>query len=217
MKHLSDNNFNTNKLQNVPNPASSGDAVNKAYADTKVQGVNTSRITVSSTEPTSPTEGDIWIDPEGDDTLGDLAFKNEAELNIPSDAVLDSRENALLAALYPVGSVYIGGSSTIPAILSEIGTWSQIQGRFIVGVSASGGDFPYNSTGGTKTETLTLAQIPAHSHNVGRSLNAGSGTSRYTPTESGTANDTPTSSAGETQPHNNLPPYKAKYIWERTA
>lgn len=36
MKHLADNNFNSNKLENVPTPVNSGDAVNKAYADTKL-------------------------------------------------------------------------------------------------------------------------------------------------------------------------------------
>ena len=35
MKHLVDNNFNTNKLQNVPTPIDLSDAVNKAYVDSK--------------------------------------------------------------------------------------------------------------------------------------------------------------------------------------
>lgn len=43
----------------------SGDAVNKGQMDaavaTKVTGVNTSKITVSVTEPTAPVLGDIWF------------------------------------------------------------------------------------------------------------------------------------------------------------
>lgn len=40
----------------------------------KVTGVNTSKLTVSTTEPASPASGDLWVD--SDDTFGDLAFQN---------------------------------------------------------------------------------------------------------------------------------------------
>lgn len=52
--------------------------------------------------------------------------------------------------IYPVGSVYMSTSSTSPASLFG-GTWSQYsQGRTLVGVNASDGDFSTVKAGGSK-------------------------------------------------------------------
>lgn len=64
MKHLSDTNVNSNKLENLPTPVNVGDATNKQYVDTQVatKVTGTTKITVGTTPPSSPSIGDIWID-----------------------------------------------------------------------------------------------------------------------------------------------------------
>lgn len=66
-------------------------------------------------------------------------------------------------AAYPVGSYYMSSNSTSPAVLFG-GTWTQIQNRFIF---AAGSGYSVNSTGGSATKTLSVANMPAHSHSCG--------------------------------------------------
>lgn len=127
---------------------------------------------------------------------------------------------------WPVGSFFIAGVSTSPATLLGGGTWARrAQGQFLVGWSDSDGDFDLDDTGGAKTVTLTAAQsgVPAHTH----PLSGGSSddtsapftgpdasTSTATAFGGGVGQNTPADAA---QAHNNLPPYLAVAIWERTA
>ena len=68
--------------------------------------------------------------------------------------------SAALAA-YPVGSIYMSANATNPGTLFG-GTWSQIQGRFLL---AADGSHAAGSTGGEATHTLTQAEMPqAFSH-----------------------------------------------------
>lgn len=74
---------------------------------------------------------------------------------------------------YPVGSLYFNASSaTNPATLMGFGTWSQYaQGRVLVG-EGSGSDgvtgktFSIGSTGGSYNRTLSVNNMPAHTHTV---------------------------------------------------
>ena len=77
----------------------------------------------------------------------------------------------MLETIYPVGSIYINaGVATNPGTLLGFGTWTAFgTGRTIVGVDSSDTDFDtVRETGGSKTDshTLTIAEIPAHTHNV---------------------------------------------------
>lgn len=67
---------------------------------------------------------------------------------------------------WPVGSVFMAVVATNPATLLGGGTWSAIgAGRVLVGFNAADADFDTDEkTGGSKTHTLTTAQIPAHTH-----------------------------------------------------
>lgn len=94
-------------------------------------------------------------------------------------------------------------------------TWEKMEGVFLLGASDT---YAAGSTGGEATHTLTVSEMPSHNHKVSawqasggnyglawaQGLIAGSNTSTST-------------SAGGSQPHNNMPPYRAVYIWERTA
>lgn len=106
-------------------------------------------------------------------------------------------------------------NSTDPGALFG-GTWSRIQGRFLL---AAGGGYSAGSTGGEAEHTLTVDEIPSHNHSFTVSSNDyTSGPSYIRSTlrgiNSGTMN---TNMAGGNGGHNNMPPYIAVYVWERTA
>lgn len=74
-------------------------------------------------------------------------------------------------ALYPVGSIYMNGSSdTNPATLLGFGTWTRIQDYYLraSGTNATG------STGGSSGITLTENNMPQHNHtvNIGSASNS---------------------------------------------
>ena len=61
--------------------------------------------------------------------------------------------------------------------LLGFGTWSSFgEGRVLIGIDSSDSDFDSaEETGGSKTHTLTEAQLPSHRHTVG-SNDSGTGT-----------------------------------------
>ena len=85
--------------------------------------------------------------------------------------------------IYPVGSIYIGVNNTNPSTLFG-GTWTAFgTGKTLVGVDTSQTEFDtVEETGGAKTKsytpagtvgntTLTVAQIPSHTHTASNNLN----------------------------------------------
>lgn len=121
--------------------------------------------------------------------------------------------------LYPVGSIYISVNSKNP---SEIfgGTWERIKGKMLIAVDEDDQDFSTSGkTGGEKEVTLTNDMIPEHYHTFGIAPQNNSGPyivpyggNRYSDNAQAI-----TSTVGGGQPHNNMPPYFAVYIWYRTA
>ena len=64
MKRLSQTDQGTNKIVNLVDPSGAQDAATKNYVDagdaTKVTG--TTKITVSTTAPSTPSTFDLWVD-----------------------------------------------------------------------------------------------------------------------------------------------------------
>ena len=178
-----------------------------------------------------------------------ISYTDAAKVaGIETGATADQTASELLASvgplIFPVGAIYISGTATNPATTFGFGTWTQIEGKFIVGVSDSDTDFDLDDTGGHKElqshshDSGTLANDnDTHSHvigpgglqYIGRGSN-GSGSSeiqqsggRAIEGTSRTQNDTHTHTiSGDTGTTGtgtgkNLPPYIAKYIWQRTA
>lgn len=124
---------------------------------------------------------------------------------------------SILEAMMPVGFVLTLGVSTNPATLYGFGTWSAIAGRVIVGLDGTQTEFnTLNKTGGAKTHTLTVNEMPEHSHPYTRYASRENGASSLWDTWNG-ASAANTGTAGGGQAHNNLQPYIVKYVWERTA
>ena len=149
----------------------------------------------------------------------------------PKVAVLDESgwiysralSSLILEAVYPVGSIYISVNSTSPATLFG-GTWEAIQGKFLLG--ADGNTYKAGNTGGEATHTLTVDEIPKHTHNM-YSGNSGA-PDTWEPDGGSYLVDSVTQDkhtwwaslgmnyAGGGAEHNNMPPYLAVYIWKRT-
>lgn len=87
------------------------------------------------------------------------------------------------------------------------------QGRVWVSRSESDADFGLGSTGGEKTHTLTINEMPAHSHRQRWTSGSGGADGNKGNLNDGYAD---TSSVGGNQAHNNLQPYVAvrfiKYV-----
>lgn len=80
--------------------------------------------------------------------------------------------------------------------------------RFPIG---AGGDVDLAETGGEKEVTLTVEQIPSHSHTLYAQTTGGSNSVVPRVTSSGTWDNNKISSTGGGQAHNNMPPYTGSY------
>lgn len=116
--------------------------------------------------------------------------------------------------IYPIGSIYMSVNSTNPGTLFG-GTWSQLKDRFLLG---AGNTYANGNTGGAATVALTVNQMPKHSHTVYRSTETGSffGLTGISPSQT-TQYAVNTTEAGNSEAHNNMPPYLVVYMWKRTA
>ena len=96
------------------------------------------------------------------------------------------------------------------------GSWSRVTNRFLIG---SGGTYSTGVTGGEANVTLTVDQMPSHTHVVRGGLNCvkGSDTRELGDSTTPNRNDVQTESTGGNQPHNNMPPYIGCNIWRKIA
>lgn len=63
--------------------------------------------------------------------------------------------------IYPVGSIYMSTASISPAQLFGFGEWEQIKDTFLL---AAGDNHALSSQGGEETHTLTISEMPSHTH-----------------------------------------------------
>jgi hypothetical protein len=141
-------------------------------------------------------------------------------------------EMAALKKQMPIGYIFVwnqASSSGIDLSTAEkvaeyygFGTWEQIKDRFLLG---AGDNYEAGGTGGEAAHTLTVAEMPSHSHNI--HSNSTNGTKGYTLYDHN-SNEAPSSlpwqwagsniqNTGGSQSHNNMPPYFTVYIWRRIA
>lgn len=128
--------------------------------------------------------------------------------------------NEWLQMVYPVGSIYISTSDIYPTDIFGFGVWERIKDTFLL---ASGDTYQAGSVGGEDAHTLTVNEIPSHNHEYKRhafyrdETDPDAGEDVY-----GVSNKTLSAYVGTTgnvgggQPHNNMPPYLAVYVWKRT-
>lgn len=167
------------------------------------------------------------------------------ELNSFVSSLTAERSN-LIDLFYPVGSYYETSDINFDPNVSWSGTWVlDSNGKVTVGYDSSQTEFnSMGKTGGAKTHTLVINEIPTHTHGI---IQASSGTgtaivpnansttptsgtylinaydagagwipsgSQYVGTGAWNAN---TKGAGGGAAHNNLQPYVVVNRWHRTA
>lgn len=141
---------------------------------------------------------------------GDLVDTVPNPYHRATPAVLES----ILDAFMPVGFVLTLYSHADPNDMYPGTTWARISGGFLW--ASQDGDI-IGQTGGAKEVTLTVDQIPSHTHGSVYSGNA-SGTKTHAWLASGgTAMAYGTVATGGGKAHNNMPPYVQVSIWRRTA
>lgn len=143
--------------------------------------------------------------------------------------------------IYPVGSIYMTLDPTFNPAEHFSGAWSRLKDRFLLGAGEYSDE--HGSKGGEATHKLTTNEMPAHNHEQTTTSEAGGwsfpqisllGNSTYGNdliSDSGFVSDTGTKTSelsikgryvitknsGGGAEHNNMPPYLAVYMWQRTA
>lgn len=116
-----------------------------------------------------------------------------------------------------VGGIYLSTVATNPNTLLGFGTWTAFgTGRTLVAIDGGDTDFDVvEETGGNKTHTLSIAEMPSHTHSV--NMGSAFGFDAITGVVQGTQASINSGSTGGDGSHNNVPPYIVVYMWKRTA
>lgn len=149
----------------------------------------------------------------------DGCTSSTAELNLLSGVT------SIYDLVYPTGCLFETTNSANPSTYFTGTTWVAYgTGRVTVGHNAADSDFDnINDTGGAKTVTLSIAQMPSHTHTDSLPLYTNRSSSSG-PRIEGTSSDSleanwsvTTNSTGGGAAHENMPPYCVVYRWKRTA
>ena len=137
--------------------------------------------------------------------------------SLTADSVITQKKNE------PIGSIIMGTGNNFAtqAAVQAIynGTWEQIKDVFLL---AAGDSYIAGSTGGEATHTLTVDEMPKHSHNLPVDKQYGETTTTERDRINLTSeivynNGYASNDTGSNQPHNNMPPYLTVYMWRRIA
>lgn len=153
----------------------------------------------------------------GNKTTGDLGISYDDLTDKPVIPTM----SAIFNAVYPIGTIYTSVSNANPGLVFG-GTWVAFgQGKTLVGVDNNDPDFnAAEATGGEKTHTLTIDEMPKHNHGILKprwSTNTGAN-AVYGSNGTGSGSEYDTRGyEGNDQAHNNMPPFVCVYFWKRTA
>lgn len=197
----------------------------------------TSEITNDSDFITSndlPTINDATLTIQKNSTTIDTFTANSStnktvNVTVPTDTGDLTNNAGYLKAtdVYPVGSIVTFYDTADHSNFLGL-TWTRFAGgRMVIGYDSSDTDFDtIGETGGEKTHTLTIEEMPNHSHAIHSGYGEGSGGSeayRYQYWASsnlgwhdGNENFSLRRTGGG-QAHNNMPPYITAALWRRTA
>lgn len=138
--------------------------------------------------------------------------------------------------IYPIGSIYLSTSTTNPSTYFG-GTWEQVaKESYLLGYNGSNTWFDKpgqnkgskNGPGGwnTGSTTLTINQIPGHTHEIDIGSFANSGTENWNAisnahiapkNDQGTRYRTRSVGGGQGHNHFHVSPYYIVVVWKRTA
>lgn len=98
-------------------------------------------------------------------------------------------------------------------------TWERIaNGKVLVGIDSTDTDFnTIGKTGGEKEHTLTIDEMPSHTHTVNYSGGAGTSTGVTAMGDQLGTSTAIVQATGGGQSHNNMPPYQVAAFWQRVS
>lgn len=121
---------------------------------------------------------------------------------------------SIIDCLLPVGMIIQLYSHADPNDMYPGTTWVRLTNTFLWGCDSSG---TIGQTGGEKTHTLTVAELPEHTHGSVYSGNVDATKTHAWLASGGSAMAYGTVETGGGAAHNNMPPYTQVSIWRRTA
>ena len=149
------------------------------------------------------------LDSDGNLTVNSITSNENKNLNITE----------ICNVIYPIGSVYISINNVEPSSLFG-GVWEKLEDRFLL---ASGKTYTNGNIGGEATHKLTINEMPSHTHTLyidakGTTIPAWHTRHLFVQNDSPhEAQPNNLTSTGNSQPHNNMPPYLVVNMWKRTA
>ena len=149
-------------------------------------------------------------------------YASDANIKINSDVKvgkmslkeIDDTVSALFDLIYPVGSIYYTNNANFSPNVSFNGTWEQIKDVFLL---AAGNTYVGGTSGGEATHTLTIQEMPSHTHSINKAISPGGNGSGLTWSGTTTTNNGGVLKTGGDQAHNNMPPYIVVYVWKRVS
>ena len=146
-------------------------------------------------------------------------FKDLPSTDTPYNAkTFTAMQNKLLDSIYPIGRGFIDFTNT--DFSNYLGfTWERtLVGLTPVGLDTSQTEFnTIGKTGGEKTHTLTIEEMPKHRHGIRTSSSSGGQVDNMPWGAAQATQTTSTEYSGGSQPHNNLQPYQVVAYWKRVA
>lgn len=165
----------------------------------------------------------------------ELVFYSKAETDAKIKELLERQREEDYAKI----KFWVSPDPTSPAEILG-GTWERIEDEFIL---AAGGSYAAGSAGGEASHQLTQSELPSHVHSMRLYSDTGSDSQKATIPQwvsymkedgrwgkygfntpsadqsgyRGWALFGDTSSTGDGIAHNNMPPYRAFYVWQRIA
>lgn len=143
-------------------------------------------------------------------------MKYSGNFNIPS-----LEFSMIIDLIYPIGSIYMTVSDTNPFETIKFGVWEKIENRFLL---ASSNIHMNGETGGEENHTLSINEMPKHSHkmkydSIGwTALRQSSGTNGILENNTSSYDGQySTEEVGNGNAHNNMPPYLVVNMWKRIA
>lgn len=163
------------------------------------------------------------LTPTQSDKITELLAQTELLLAAVAGDIDVSGMNTYLLAAHPIGSYYWSDEATDPGRLFG-GTWEEVTDVFLFAAARDNQvGYQAGDSGGSKTHTLTVDEMPSHTHRLGidnpngEQLGGSKLQHLYNPNAIFYGLDDVIKTAGGGQAHNNMPPYYATYCWRRIA
>lgn len=154
---------------------------------------------------------------------GKLVKENKCLVDIDIETLKEEIMKATLELAYPIGKEYVTQEDINPATILGFGTWERLKGKVLVGLNEEDEYFnEIGKEGGETTHTLTVDEMPSHTHtytktNVTLKAEFDRTFTSYG-ADSATQSNVSTSSTGGGTEFNITQPYKVVgYMWIRTA